>query len=190
MPGENVHHKGRCLEGVDLGHEGVDDPLGGDLADHLAVAEQQRAVAPAGHAHVGVGGLARAVDRAAHHGHGHGLAATRQARLHLVGDGDHVHLAAGTGGAAHHLGAAPAQTQRGEDAPGHRHLLERVGGERHPQGVADALGEQGPQGHGALDGPLAHAPGLGHAQVQRHLRELARERAVRVERGHDAMGFS
>ena len=72
------------------------------------MAEQERLPLAAGNADVRVGSLARSVDGTAHNGHGDGLLAGLESALHLVGDGDQIDLGAPAGGAAHHLGATPA----------------------------------------------------------------------------------
>src|SRR3972149_6384617 len=79
--------------------EGGEELLLGDDANDLALAED-RALALAGGAPVpGAGGLAGAVDDAAHYGDGEGLAELLEVRLHLVGEGDKVDLDAAAGGA-------------------------------------------------------------------------------------------
>ena len=77
------------------------------------------------------------------------------------------------------LGVAAAQVERAEQRPAGAHFRDGVVGERDAHGVADALLEQDAQAAGAFDDALERGARLGDADVQRDMRELACQLAVR-----------
>src|SRR3990172_6333395 len=154
--GGGVHHGHRDdrVQFVRLrGRRGLAEPLGDDLppllyeggeelllwddADDLALAEDGALPLAGGQADIGVAGLAGAVHHAAYDGHRDRLAQLLEVRLHLVRQGDEVHLDAAAGRAGDDRRAALPDVQRAEDVPGHRQLLDRVGG----QGDAERIAE-------------------------------------------------
>ena len=140
----------------------------------LPLDEQVAALVAGGDAEVGVASLAGTVDHATHHGDLQRDLAIAE-RLHrLVGDVDHVDL----GTAARRAGdqvdvLALAQPERLEQlAPGPR-LLDRIGGERVADRVADALEQQRGDAGRRLDQPGRRRAGLGDAEVERVVGDLA-----------------
>ena len=120
------------------------DHLGlGDDGDVAALDEQVTALVAGGDAEVGLAGLARTVDHAAHHRDLQRDLAIAE-RLHRpVGDVDHVDLGTAAARAGDQVDVlALAQTERLEQLATGAGLLHRVGGERVADGVADALEQQ------------------------------------------------
>ena len=119
-----------------LGH-GLDDlALDEDLA--LAVA--------GGDAEVGLAGLARTVDDAAHDGDAQRHLHALEAGGHLVGELVDVDLGAAARRAGDDLELARAQVERLQDLDADLDLLDRRRGQRDPDRVADALGQQRAEG--------------------------------------------
>ena len=134
-------HLGR--EAVRLFDEGGDDLGLRHGLDDLAL-DEDLALAVAGcHAEVGLAGLARSVDDAAHDGdaqrHGHALEAVGD----VVGELVDVDLGATAARAGDDLELALAQVQRLQDLQADLDLLDRRGDERDADGVADALARAG-----------------------------------------------
>ena len=130
------------------------------------------------HAKVGVGGFARTVHNAAHNGDLHRLDAVRKALVDFLREVDEVHLAATACGAAYDFGAAAAQIERSEQHPASAHLFGRFVGERNTHGVADALVQKNTQAASRFNDTLHERACFGDADMQRHLRNFLRERAV------------
>ena len=149
--------------------------------------KEQGLTASASNAQVSVRGLARAINRASHHGNRKRRRVVLEPLGDLLGDWDEVDLAAGTRGARDDLGATAAKAQRLQDAPGDRRLLDRVGRERDAHGVANALGEQNTQSHRALNGALELGTGLRHAQMKRNMGDFARQGTIGIKRRRHAM---
>ena len=140
-------------------------PLDEDLA--LAVA--------GGDPEVGLAGLARAVDDAAHDGHAQRHGHALEAGGDLVGELVDVDLGAAARGARDDLELARAQVERLQDLDADLDLLDRRGRERDADRVADALGQQGAEGGGRLDGALERGAGLGDTEVQRPVAALGEQ---------------
>ena len=148
-----------------LGHDG----------DVAALDEQVAALVAGGDAEVGLAGLARAVDDAAHHGDLQRQLPLAE-RLHRpLGDVDHVDLGPPARRAGDEVDVlALAQAERLEQlAPGPR-LLDRVGGQRVADRVADALEQQRGDAGRRLDQPGGRRAGLGDPEVQRVVGDLRR----------------
>src|SRR4051794_38005154 len=135
--------------------------------DDLALDEDLPLAVARGDAQVGLAGLARAVDDAAHDGHPQRDLEPVETGGHLVGELVDVDLGAPARGAADDLQTALAQVQRLEDLVADLDLLHRRGGEGDADRVADALAQQRAEGDGGLDRALEGRPGLGHPEVQR-----------------------
>src|SRR6478672_11090732 len=152
--------------------ERLDDLRLGDGLDDLAL-DEDLALAVAGRdAEVGLAGLPRAVDDAAHDGdaqrHGHAL----EPRGDLVGELVDVDLGATARRAGDDLELAGLEVERLEDLVADLDLLDRRSRQRDADRVADALGEQGPERRGGLDGALERRAGLGDPEVQRPVAAL------------------
>ena len=147
--------------------QGLHDHRFRDGLDDLAPDEDLALAVAAGHAQIGLAGLPRAVDDAAHHrdpqGHGHSL----QTGSDLVGEPVDVDLRAAARRSRHDLEPALAQVQGLEDRQSDLHLFHRRRGQRDPDGVADPLAQQGSEGDRRLDRALECRAGLGDAEVQR-----------------------
>ena len=114
---------------------------------------------------VGVTRLARAVDRAAHHGNLERLRVRAEALLDDDGEALHPDVVAAAGRAGDHHRPALPQPERLEDLPGDLDLFHRVGGERHADRVADPVHQQGAHADRALDRAGERRPRLRHAEV-------------------------
>ena len=156
-----------AIQRVDLVEELVDEGLGLDLAQHLAVRVDEADVTAAGDPEVCVAGLARPVHRAAEHGHLEMLLVGAEALLDLLGERLDADVVAAAARAGDQHRAALAEAERLEDLPADLDLLDRVGGEADADRVADPVGEQAAHADGALDRAGERRPGLGDAQVER-----------------------
>ena len=146
-----------------------------DDGDVAAPHEQVAALVAGGDPEVGLAGLARSVDDAAHHRDLQRQLALAE-RLHRpLGDVDHVDLGPPARRAGDEVDVlALAQAERLEQLAAGPRLLDRVGGERVADRVADALEQQrGDAGRG-LDQAGRRRPGLGDAEVQRVVGDLRR----------------
>ena len=135
----------------------ITSPLDEDLP--LAVAGRD--------AEVGLAGLARAVDDAAHDGDPQRHLEPSRPAVTSLGERVDVDLRAPARRAGDDLELARPQVQRLEDLDADLDLLDRRRRQRHPDGVADPLGEQGAERDGGLDRALERRAGLGDAEVQR-----------------------
>ena len=131
---------------VDLGEQLVDQVLGLDLAQHLALRVDRAGVLGARDAEVGVAGLADPVHGAAEHRHLDRVLVGLEPPLDLRDHRVHVELEPAAGRARDQHGAALAQLQRLEDLPRDLDLLLGVERrQRDPDRVADPVGEQRPE---------------------------------------------
>ena len=175
--------------GVGLGDRGVDAVLVDELGpldegvDHLrlghdgdvaALDEQVAALVAGGDAEVGFAGFAGTVDDASHHRHLERQLALAERRHRPLGDVDHVDLGAAARRARDQVDVlALAQTERLEQLAAGPRLLDRIGGQRVADRVADALHQQGGDAGRPLDQPGRRRTGLGHAEVERVVGDLA-----------------
>jgi hypothetical protein len=144
----------------------------GHRLDDLALDEDLALAVAGGDSEVGLAGLARAVDDAAHDGHPQRHGQSLQAGGDLLGEGVDVDLGATARGAGDDLQLARLETQRLQDLVADLDLLDRRGRQRDPDRVADAAREQRAEGGGRLDGALEGRAGLGDAEVQRPVAAL------------------
>src|SRR5690606_32814009 len=167
---------------VGLGDERLDDLVLRYGLEDLTLDEDLALAVARGDAEVGLAGLARAVDDAAHDGDaqrdGHAL----EARGDVVGELVDVHLGAPARGAGDDLELARPQVEGLEDLVADLDLLDRRRGQRDADRVADALGEQRAERGRGLDRPLEGGAGLGDAEVQGPVAPLG-EHLVRLH--HD-----
>src|SRR5699024_3833448 len=122
--------------------------------DDLALDKDLALAVARGHPEVGVAGLARAVDHAAHDGHPERDAPAFEPCGDLVGELVHVYLRPTARRAGDDLELARAEVQRLQDLRADLDLFRRRGGEGDTDGVTDTLGEQRPERHRGLDGSL------------------------------------
>ena len=155
--------------------EGLHDLRLGDGLDDLALDEDLALAVAGGDAEVGLAGLTRAVDDAAHHGDAQRHLEAVETGGDLLGQLVDVDLGAAAGGAGDDLEAARLEVERLQDLEADLDLLDRRRGERDPDGVADALAQQGAEGDRRLDGALERRPGLGDAEVQRPVAGLGEQ---------------
>ena len=158
---------------------GLEHVLDGVLGDDGDVGPPDEEVAPlvaGGDADVGVAGLARPVDNAAHDRHLQRDLTVAEGLLCLAGDLDHVDLGPATTGAGDQVDVlALAQAQALEQGTPRASLFHRVGGEAVADGVADALGQQRGHAGGGLEQPGGRRPGLGDAEVQRVVHRVGQQ---------------
>src|SRR6478735_5432837 len=146
--------------------ERLDDLRLGDGLDDLAL-DEDLALAVAGRdPEVGLAGLPRAVDDAAHDGDAQRDRHALEAGGDLVGERVDVDLGAAARGARDDLELARAQVEALEDLDADLDLLDRRRREGDADRVADAAREEGAEGRRRLDGALEGGAGLGDTEVE------------------------
>ena len=122
--------------------------------------------AAGGDAQVGLPGLARAVDHAAHHRHLQRDVPLGQRRLGFPGDPDDVNLGPPARRAGDQIQPlALPQPEHLEQLAARPGLLHRIGRERETDRVADPFRQQGPDPGHRLDQAVGGRTGLGHTEV-------------------------
>src|SRR6476661_4517907 len=155
--------------------EGLDDPRLGHGLDDLALDEDLALAVAGGHAEVGLAGLARTVDDAAHDGHAQRHGHALETRGDLVGEGVDVDLRTAARRARDDLELARAQVEALQDLDADLDLLDGRGRQGDADRVADAAREQRPEGRRRLDRALEGGAGLGDTEVQRPVAALGEQ---------------
>src|SRR6478672_4882062 len=155
--------------------EGLDDLRLGHGLDDLALDEDLALAVAGGHAEVGLAGLARTVDDAAHDGHAQRHGHALETRGDLVGEGVDVDLRTAARRARDDLELARAQVEALQDLDADLDLLDGRGREGDADRVADAAREQRAERRRRLDGALEGRAGLGDAEVQRPVAPLGEQ---------------
>src|SRR5829696_2221885 len=161
--------------------EGVVDLVSSDLAQGLASGEDHPVVLATGNAIICVARLARTVDHTAHDRDGEVVLEVLELFLDLRRHPDHVESeGARAARAGDDVGPAVPEVEGREDLVRNRYLLDRVLRERDADGVSYSIGQELPEGRGALYGAWKLGAGLRDAEVQRRVRVFA-ELLVRLD---------
>src|SRR6478735_4345776 len=146
--------------------ERLDDLRLGHGLDDLALDEDLALAVAGGDAEIGLAGLARTVDDAAHDGHAQRHGHPLEACGHLVGERVDVDLGATARRARDDLELARSQVEALQDLDADLDLLDGRSRQGDADRVADPTREQGAEGRRRLDGALEGRAGLGDTEVQ------------------------
>src|SRR6476469_4335578 len=146
--------------------ERLDDLRLGHGLDDLALHEDLALAVAGGDAEVGLAGLARTVDDAAHDRDPQRHLEAVESGGDLLGQLVDVDLGAAARGAGHDLEAARLEVERLQDLDADLDLLDGRSRQGDADRVADPAREQGAEGGRRLDGALEGRAGLGHTEVQ------------------------